>query len=213
MTTFLFIIIILYLFYDFRYRRIPNYYFFLFLSVGFLFGLIELIAYYEQFRVFVLNKIIFFVISLYIIFYLFQIKIFGGADCKFIILIFIFTPFFGLSYNFYLFFYFFFLSFYFGLLCISYLIKRAKKKHPSFEIYFETHDIHKVLKKHFFRIYFIFIDYVEIRSLNKDKYYIASYDLIFNYSSFTLQVLFQYRAPLVPLITLVYILCSLLFLN
>jgi Flp pilus assembly protein protease CpaA len=213
MTFFLIIIMILYLFYDFKYRRVPNYYFLLFLSIGFLFSLFELSVYTEQFGVILLNKIIFFIVSLYVIFYLFQIKIFGGADCKFIILIFIFTPYSGLSYNFYLFFYFFFSFFYFGLISISYFIKRAKKKHPSFDIYFETHNIHKVLKKHFFQIYFIFIDFVEIRSINKDKYHIASFDLVFNYSSFTLQVLFQYRAPLVPLIILAYFLCSLIILN
>ena len=64
------------------------------------------------------------------------------------------------------------------------------------------------LKKIFVRTYFIFKDFVVLNTLNKNKYYIASSDLVFNYSSFKLQVLFQYRAPLIPLIILAYTLCS-----
>ena len=122
MTVFLFTIMILYLFYDLKYRRIPNCHFFLFLLVGTLLSLVELMDNFNQSRVIIMNKVVFFIFSLIAIIFLFQIKIFGGADCKFLILIFLYSPYTGLSYNFYLFFYFFFLLFYFGMISIVYFI-------------------------------------------------------------------------------------------
>ena len=208
MTVFLFTIMILYLFYDLKYRRIPNFHFFLFLLVGTLLSLVELMDNFNQSRVIIMNKVVFFIFSLIAIIFLFQIKIFGGADCKFLILIFLYSPYTGLSYNFYLFFYFFFLLFYFGLISILNFINRVKKSNPSFAIIFELYNIQNTLKKIFVRTYFIFKDFVVLNTLNKNKYYIASSDLVFNYSSFKLQVLFQYRAPLIPLIILAYTLCS-----
>ena len=204
---------ILYLFYDFRYRRIPNYHFFLFLLVGLLYSFFELITNFDQFKVILMNKVILFIVSVCVIFYLFQIKIFGGADCKFVILIFLYTPYRVLSYYFYLFFYFYFLLFYLGLSLISFLISRISIVDSSFNIFFETYNIHKNLKRIFFRAYFIFKDFVKLKTLNKDKYHLAYSDLIFNYSSFKLQILFQYRAPLIPLIIFAYISCSLMIFN
>ena len=213
MTIFIFTIMILYLFYDIKYRRVSNHFFFLFLLLGFLSSLTEVIINLKQFRIILLNKVMLFIIFLYITLYLFRIKILGGADCKFLILIFICTPYTNLSYNFYLFFYFFFLIFYFGLTSASYMIKRTKKIHPSFDIFFETYGIHNTLKRIFFRIYFIFKDLVKVKTLNKDKYYFVYSGLVFNYSSFKLQILFQYRAPLIPLFILAYISCSFMILN
>ena len=213
MAIFLFSIMILYLFYDFKYRRVPNHYFFLFLILGILFSLFELIINLKQFRAILMNKVIFFIISFCVMFYLFQIKIFGGADCKFLILVFLYTPYGDLSAYFYLFFYFYFMLFYFGLISISYLISKIRKNYSSFNIFFVTYNIHSSLKQIFFGMYFIFKDFVELKTLNNDKYHIACSDLIFNHSSFKLQVLFQYRAPLIPLIALAYFLCSLMILS
>jgi len=213
MISFLFFVMFLYLFYDLKYRRVPNYHFLLFLLVGLFFSLIELILNFKHFRVIIMNKMVFFIISLCVIFYLFQIKIFGGADCKCLILIFLYTPYTRLSYYFYLFFYFFFLLFYFGLISTSYFINRTKKNHPSFDIFFGTYNIQNSLKQIFFRTYFIFKDFVVLKAVNKDKYYIACSDLVFNYRSFKLQVLFQYRAPLIPLIILAYLPCIFIISN
>jgi len=148
---------------------------------------------------------VFLLFCLFIDFYLFLIKIFGGADCKLTILLFLLVPYPKLTLNFILFFYAFFSLYYFSLISILFFLNKTKRKNISFNILFATKDIQNCLKKVFLRIYFCFKDLRNLGTLNNNKYIIVNPELMYNYIIFKLQILIQYRFPLIPLIILAYI--------
>lgn len=195
---------IVYLFFDLRYRRVPNNFFYLFFLIGSLFAFTELIINFNYFNGIFVNLIGGLLIFLSILYYLFQIKIFGGADCKLIILIFLINPSTRLSYIFLLFFYFFFSLYYFGFLLILFLLNNTKNKCSPFKILFETNKIQNHRKQIFLMMYFGFKDLEDLKIFNENKYIVANSDLIFNHNIFKLQMLIQYRAPLIPFIILAF---------
>lgn len=199
------VITVVYIYFDFRYRRVPNKYFGVFFFITFFLSILELIDNFTYFREILINKILVLLVSLFIIGYLYWIKIFGGADCKLIILILFLVPYTKMSFNFIFIFYFFFSLYYLGIFSIIFLINRIESKDISFKILFATSDIQNCLKKIFLKTYFSFKDLRDLRGFNVNKYIIAKPELIYNCIMFKLQILIQYRFPLIPVILLGYI--------
>ena len=196
---------IVFFFFDFKYRRIPNKFFWGLFLIAFFLSLIELIDNFNNFKEILINKNIVLIFCLFTVYYLFRIKIFGGADSKLIILLFTLVPYRKMSFNFILFFYAFFSLYYFCIILVLFLINKTEKRGTSFNILFATTDIQNFLKKIFLRTYFGFKELRNLRFYNENKYIIADPDLIYNYIIFRFQILIQYRFPLIAFIILAYI--------
>jgi len=117
---FIFIILFISIYFDIKYRKIPNKVIKWFLFFGLLLNLFEIIFTYKTFLIIVsviVLKIIFLIIIFLIVFFLFALKTIGGGDGKLIFLIFLAHPVKFLNiYFIYFFFFCFFSCFWFFLL-------------------------------------------------------------------------------------------------
>ncbi len=134
----------------------------------------------------------------------------GGSDAKLIILIFLVHPPKYLNLHFTINFFLLFSLFFISLFIINYILNSTFKNNCSFIILFNSN-----LKSSFFYNLYIkffcnFFSILKLKDYSEEKYQIKSYFLVFNYRKESIQILIQFRPPLIILIIITYFSCYLL---
>jgi len=200
---FITIILLISLYFDLKFRKIPN----KFLKIFFLFSLIlnlcEFLFFLTDLLLSLILKMIFFLIVFLISLLLFSLKIIGGSDGKIIVLIFSIHPVKYLNYYNVLLFFLLYSLFFFSLFFFNLIINSTDKNSYSFQIYFNFHcrgDINKLFIKMFYK----FISLSKLKDKNNDKFFIETLFIIYNNKKRRIQILVQYRPPLMIICLISY---------
>ncbi len=141
---------------------------------------------------------------------LYNLSIIGGSDGKLIILIFIIPPVNIININLISYFFMFFsvlfiLFFVFNLISNKYL-----KNVNAFIIQFNSNLKYSYYEKLFVEIFYTFLDYSKVIDSKEDKFQCKSVFLIYNFTKKKIQLLVQFRPPLVIIIILAYLWANLI---
>lgn len=153
-----------------------------------------------------LYKLLYFFLSSTISIILYSVKIIGGSDGKLFILIFLSHPLNFLSLSYIISFFFFFFTFVLEYNIIITLRNVLGKSRDLFLFFFINYSKTTKIKKFYFITSYIFINFSKLECLNPDKYHIDKLFIIYNEKSKNLQLLAQYRPPLVIFCMLSYLL-------
>ena len=202
---FIFIILFISLYFDIKYRKIPNKFIKWFLFFGLLLNLFEIIFTYKIFLIIVsiiVFKLIFLILIFLIVLFLFSLKTIGGGDGKLIFLIFLAHPVKYLNFYFIFSFFFFFFLLFLVFFIINYLNNKLNKNSYAFEIFFKFYRITNKFNRFFFQIIFRFISLTHL-SKNRD-YKIKYLTFFYNELNQKFQLLSMYQPPLVLILLLIY---------
>jgi Flp pilus assembly protein protease CpaA len=189
-------IIIFSLYSDIKYRKITNERFRELFLFSFFLNSVEF--YYSQDVVILITLKIFFFFLIFIIsLTLFSFRIIGGSDGKLFILIFLIHPGNFLSFSFIMMFFLLFSLFFILLFALNYINNAIGVNRYSFEILFVYYLNTTVFKEVFFKTFFIFLNFKEVKEKKENRYQIISYYLIYNNNNNIFQILAHYRPPLV----------------
>lgn len=202
---FIIFVLLYYIYYDLKLRRISNKTFIINLFIAGLFNLLNLFYNLSFSLEYLVLKLFLMFTSFIISFYLFSIRILGGSDSKLILILFFSKPIFNSFLSFMIFFYFIFISSYIGIVFVKFLINGFLKFRFSFDIYFNTTFPLKTLNKNFIKSYYFFQDLSKLYDIKDDKYRICNGGIIYNNKTSKLQILAQYRPPLTIIIAISYI--------
>ena len=193
--SFITIILFISLYFDLKFREIPN----KFLKIFFLFSLVlnicEFLFLLTDLLLSLIVKIIIFLIVFLISLLLFSLKIIGGSDGKLILLIFSIHPVKYLNYYnvllFFLFYSLFFLIFFF----FNLIINCTDKNSYLFQIYFDFHGRGRI-NSLFIKMFYKFVSLSKLKDKSSDKFFIETLFIIYNNKKRRIQILLQYRPPL-----------------
>ena len=188
---------ILCLFFDLKYREIPNLLFLVFGFIGasllflnFLQGSHDLVS-------FVIQKILYSLLTFSISLTLFLLKIIGGADGKLILITFLIIPIGSIKIAAIFLYFFFFIIAFLVMLLSNYTKNRFNTSNRSFDIIFMTNKEISRLEKVFIKSFYSFSEFKNMDVYEQSKLRLASIDLIFNWKRGNLLILTQNRPPLV----------------
>ena len=181
---------------DIKSRKITNERFKDLFLFSFLLNFIEIFFFRDVFLFIVLKIFYFFLVST-ISLTLFSLSIIGGSDGKLFILIFSIYPVKSLSLSFVLIFFLLFSLFFIVLFLLNYVHNVIGENKYSFEILFNVYLNATNFKRVFIKTFYSFLNYIDLKKNEGNKYKIISFYLIYNISSKKFQTLAHYRAPLV----------------
>ncbi len=182
---------------DLKSRKIPNSLFKYLFIICIILNFIEFIFCFEDIIRVIVLKFLFLFIILSLSFLLFFLHIIGGADGKLFMLIFFVHPVKFLT------FYFItsFLLLFSLLILLIFMINFANninfRNNDSFEIFFNTNYKFSSFKRSFIKTFFKFLNFSELEYYNEDKHLVKSLILIYNSARRRIQILVQYRPPLI----------------
>ncbi len=192
------------LYFDIKYRRIPisffKYTFLIILAVN----AIELIFNSYIIAFFLTIKAVIVVLTFSIAFFLYNLKIIGGADGKLIIILFLMIPIKIFSFSLIFKYMIYFLIFQSLFIWKNLIYNNFFNKKLSFIQFFMTNGINSKSKRIYFTSFCRFRIYSHLDSLNKNKFIIKNNKLYFNFKTKALEVLTQSRPPLIILIIVSY---------
>jgi Flp pilus assembly protein protease CpaA len=192
------------LYFDIKYRRIPNSFiksmFLIILAVN----ATELIFYSYTITFFFTIKVFITFLTFLIVFFLFNLKIIGGADGKLIIIIFLMIPIKIFSFSLILNYLIWFLILQSLFIWKNLIFNNFFNKKLSFNQFFMTNGIDSKFKRIYFTSFYRFRIYSQLDSLNTNKFTIKNLYLYFNFKTSTLEILTQSRPPLILLIIITY---------
>ena len=200
---FITIILLISLYFDLKFRKIPN----KFLKVFFLFSLIlnlcEFFFLLTDLLLILILKMIFFLIVFLISLLLFSLKIIGGSDGKLILLIFSIHPVKYLNYFNVLLFFLLYSLFFFCLFIFNLIFNSTDKNSYSFQIYFSFH-CRGLINRIFIKLFYRFINLSKLKDENRDKFFIEILFIFYNNKKRRIQILVQYRPPLMIICLISY---------
>lgn len=188
---------------DIKYRKISNERFkdlFLF-SLGL--NSVDVIS-SQDVLMFVIIKIVCFLLLFLISMALFSLTIIGGSDGKLIILIFSIHPIALLSFSFLMEFFLLLAILFFGVFVINYIINAIGTSKHSFEILFDFYLNDTIFKRVFIKGFYRFLNNIELGKGKAGKYQFIYFYLIYNNKINAFQILTHYRAPLVVICIISY---------
>lgn len=204
----MFLLISLYL--DIKFRKIPNVYLKKFLALSVILNVIEFVV-LKKIEVSVLIfKIIFLILIFLISFLLYVLKIIGGSDGKLIILIFLTHPVKFLNFSVIISFFLLFSLLYLLGFFFNSLTNTFTKNSFAFNFLFAIDPKISILKRFYFKMFYNFKSSTKIRDFQNKKYLIISSSIIYNFTNRKFQILIQYRIPLVLFLLLSYLILFLL---
>ena len=204
------VIFFFFLYFDLKFRKIPNSSFFFFFFISILLNYIDILLFYRNVYKLAFLRSFFLLVVFTISILLFTLKIIGGSDGKLIILTFLNHPINFLNFNFIGFFFLIFSLLFVLIFIINLTINNKFKKAYSFIVYFNLNYNYSFSKKFFIKIFYNFINISKIVDYNEDRNKIKSLDLIYNYNTKKIQILTQYRPPLIGIYVICYYLTFLI---
>ena len=181
---------------DIKSRKITNEYFKDLFLFSFILNFLEIFFSRDVFFFLSIKLFYFFLISI-ISLILFSLSIIGGSDGKLFILIFSILPVNYLNLSFVMMFFLLFSIFFILLFTLIFNINSIGKNRYSFEILFNFYLNATIFKRVFIKSFFCFLNVIDLKKKEGDKYQIISFYLIYNITSNKFQILAHYRAPLV----------------
>ena len=131
-------------------------------------------------------------------------KIIGGSDGKLIILIFLTHPLKFLSLNF-IFTFFLLLSVFYVLMFMLNLVQNTlPKQKESFICFFNSNLKFSITKRIYIKGFFKFSNFLKLNDMQGEKNLVKSLYLIFNIEQKKIQILVQFRPPLIIFVILSY---------
>lgn len=182
---------------DLKSRKIPNSLFKYLFIICVILNFIEFAFCFEDFIGFVVLKFLFLFFIFSLSFLLFVLHIIGGADGKLFLLIFFLHPVKFLTFYFITSFLLLFSLLILLIFMINYVNNINFRNHDSFEIIFNTNFNSSRFKRSFMRTFYKFLNISELDYYNEDKHCVKSLNLIYNYTRKRIQILVQYRPPLI----------------
>lgn len=203
---FLFISIILFfcLYFDLKSRKISNSLFKYLFIACICFNSVELIFCSEDIVRFIVLKINFLLIILSLSFLLFVLHIIGGADGKLFILIFFLHPVKFLNFYFITSFFLLFSLLIILIFIVNFVNNISFRNNDSFEIFFNSNYKYSSFKRNFIKTFFKFLNFSELEYYNEEKHLVKSLILIYNNVRRRIQILVEYKPPLIFIIIISY---------
>ena len=198
------IVFIFAIYFDLKYRKLSNKLFKLTYFFSLLMIIIESFFYFENGLYFIILKLNFLIIAFLLTFMLFMLKIIGGSDGKLIILIFFSHPINNLNYHFANNFFLLFSLFFILYFILNLFSNNFFKVNYSFVVFFSSSRKISRFKKFYIKMFYKFINYSELSDLRREKYQIKFYLLIYNNRIKKIQILSQFRPPLILIIAISY---------
>jgi hypothetical protein len=130
-------------------------------------------------------------------FLLFVLHIIGGADGKLFLLIFLAHPIKFLTFYFISSFFLLFSLLVLLIFMINYVNNINFRNNDSFEILFNTNYNFSRFKRKFIKIFYKFLNFSVLEYYNEDKHLVKNLNLIYNNTRKRIQILVQYRPPLI----------------
>ncbi|MFX1394625.1 MAG: prepilin peptidase [Promethearchaeota archaeon] len=192
------------LFFDLKFRRIPNRALKIFFLLGLILNFLEFSVFYKKFLLFLILKILIFFFIFLISMILFSLRIIGGGDGKLIILVFIIHPIKYLNFDFVISFFLLFSLFFLTLFILNFLFNYIVNNCYSFDILFNLDLNINSLKRLYFKMFFRFFNLSEIKKFQGYKKLLKSQAILYNYIKKKFQLFVQYRPPLVFICMLAY---------
>ena len=193
---------------DIRYRKIPNSFFKLVFGFSIVLNIFELLFFSNNFMIVIFGKVFFFLITFFPSLLLFSLKIIGGSDGKLIILIFITHPVKFLNINLVTSFFLLFSFFFILLFILNFILNKILKDTNSFIIFFSSNLRYSGSEKLYIKFFYKFLDYSKLGDCKEEKFLCKSVFLVYNINKKKIQVLVQFRPPLIILIILTYLLVN-----
>lgn len=137
-------------------------------------------------------------------FSLFHLKIFGGSDGKLVILIFLCHPISLLNFFALFVFYLVFILFFCAFFVLNSLFHKTLRSSCLDFLFPRLNFNFSILQKIYLKLFYKFFNFSELRNYKEEKYVIKSLNLIFNEKNNKLQILCQFRPPLIPIIIISY---------
>ncbi|TFG16148.1 MAG: hypothetical protein EU531_07395 [Promethearchaeota archaeon] len=191
------------LIYDLKYRRIPNTFFKYISIIVLFFNFIDFILSSYSVAIFFIIKFLTLYFMVFITFILFNLKIFGGADAKLVIILFLLIPinffYFSLIFK-YLILFFVFQTVY---IIINFINNYCRSKYLFKQFFMINCKISK-LNRFYLMLFYKFSNYSDLDLLDDCKFLVKDYNLYFNFKDEKFQVLTQFRPPLILLIIIIY---------
>ncbi len=201
------------LYLDLRYRKLYNKILKVFLVFVLYLNFLQFLVYNNNFLFIFIIKITFFFLILFISLLLFSLKIIGGSDGKLIIIIFLLHPIEYLNLHFVILFFLLFSVQFFLLFSLNYVINKVIKNSFSFDFLFIFYPSISISKRIYFQMFYSFINLSKIKIYQNNKIHVNFSFIIYNNKREKLQLLNQYRPPLVAFFMSSYyiIFCFLFF--
>jgi len=191
------------LIYDLKYRRIPNTFFKYISIIVLFFNFIDFILSSYSIAIFFITKFLTFFFMVFITFILFNLKIFGGADAKLVIILFLLIPinffYFSLIFK-YLMLFFVFQA---GYIIINFINNYCRNK-CSFTQFFMINGKSSKFNRFYLTLFYKFSNYSDLDLLDDYKFLIKDCSLYFNFKDEKFQLLTQFRPPLILMIIIIY---------
>ena len=204
------IIFFFFLYFDLKSRKISKSFFIIFFILSIFINYLEFLLFHRNVYKLVFLRSFFFTITFSISFLLFTIKIIGGSDGKLLILIFLNQPINFLNFHFIFLFFLTFSLLFILIFMINYTINNIFKVRYSFVIFFNLNYNYSYIEKFFIKIFYNFINFSKLVNFNQDLNELKSLELIYNYLTYRIQILTQYRPPLIGIIIISYYLTFLI---
>ncbi len=141
---------------------------------------------------------------------LFNLKVIGGSDAKLTILIFLVHSIKHLNIYFISNFFLLFSVFFILVFVVNFILNNNFKNNCSFTILFNSNLESSFFFKFYTKFFCNFSNILKLKGIKDEKYQIKSYFLVFNYRKESIQILIQFRPPLIILIIFAYFFCYLL---
>jgi len=194
----IFINIIIYycLYFDIKYRIIPNKFFFFIFIISLFLNLINMICFYKKIGFILVTRIFSLIQAFLFSFFLFCIKIIGGSDGKLVIFIFTTEPLYNFHFSHGYTYFSIFCALYLASFIINYGFNCKARYIESFNLFYDICWNNSYLKKAFFKSSYKFINFSELRKLESEKFELKSIFLFYNTKLAEFHILVQIRKPI-----------------
>lgn len=190
------------MYWDIKYRKIPNKVFIAFLLIGILLAFTGDLDIFNNISIFILTKTFFLLFVFFLSFILFSLKMIGGADGKLLIMLAFFNPTHRFKFELIFSYFFVFLFLYLLLELVIYLFIKGLSKNNSYNMIYSLKENFSYLRKIFIKFFYRFLDFSHLNRYKDEKFVIRSLNLFFNEKKEKFQVLAQFKPPVVILIFL-----------
>jgi len=192
------------LFYDIKYRKVPNKSFKFIFYISFILNCIEIFfGSYEKVMI-IIFRFFFFIIVFIISILLYSFKFIGGSDGKLLIFIFLTIPFSYLGLTFISSYFLLFSVFYFIMIIINYTSNSRFKKKYSFSMLFHVNKGISILKILYIKSFYRFLDFSKLEGSKDEKFRLMSISLYYNAIIGEFHLLAEFRPPIILLCVISY---------